>query len=344
MKKFSILTIFFLLAVIPSYAQTETTPFEYQSVVIGPGEAGDWDDRFTDPGAVIYYNGLFHMFRNGFKGWPASVQIGYLTSEDGITWEEVTPDPIIETDQVEFAEIAALASSVVVTEDGTWMLYFYTWNSNSQWLCGCEIGLATASDPLGEWTIHPEPVLVASESENWDSHSIHQPDVILLEDGRFMMYYTGYSVSGTAMIGLATSDDGINWTRYNDPESDFSLFVESDPVLRERNSTWATGSLHQPRVVQTDDGFTMVFRLRGNGQGAMRLGLATSQDGIEWELLGDAPIFAPSDVDSSAFGFWFTALEHVDDTYYLYVESDGGATGTTIYTYTYSGDIQEIFN
>lgn len=26
------------------------------------------------------------FFRNGFRGWPATVQVGYVTSPDGYTW------------------------------------------------------------------------------------------------------------------------------------------------------------------------------------------------------------------------------------------------------------------
>jgi len=48
--------------------------------VVPRGIAGSWDDRFTDPGAVVYYDGMFHMFRNGFRGFPAASQVGYVTA------------------------------------------------------------------------------------------------------------------------------------------------------------------------------------------------------------------------------------------------------------------------
>ena len=46
--------------------------------IVPNGEPGTWDDRFTDPGAVIYHDGIFHMFRNGFRGFPAESQWGML--------------------------------------------------------------------------------------------------------------------------------------------------------------------------------------------------------------------------------------------------------------------------
>src|SRR5215208_4112701 len=97
--------------------------------VVMRGERGEWDGRYTDPGAVVYHDGLFHMFRNGFQGWPAPVQIGYLTSPDGLNWTEVSEEPVLTSDEVPFAGVAALAASVLVEDDGTWVLYFYTWES-----------------------------------------------------------------------------------------------------------------------------------------------------------------------------------------------------------------------
>lgn len=61
------------------------------------GSRSEWDGQYTDPGAVVYHDGQFHMFRNGFNGWPASVQVGYLTSADGVAWTEVSEDPVFTT-------------------------------------------------------------------------------------------------------------------------------------------------------------------------------------------------------------------------------------------------------
>ena len=65
-----------------------------QPVVPNGASLQDWDNPYTDPGAVFFYDGKFRMFRNGFQGWPAPVQIGYLTSDDGINWTEASEDPV----------------------------------------------------------------------------------------------------------------------------------------------------------------------------------------------------------------------------------------------------------
>ena len=126
----------FLLLTLTAYAQdtapTLFTLYSDQPVMPHGDKTTDWDYTYTDPGAVIYHDGKFHMFRNGFNGWPASVQIGYATSEDGLKWTEVSPDPVMMTKDVPYAKVAALASDVVVQDDGTWVMYFYTWNTMSE--------------------------------------------------------------------------------------------------------------------------------------------------------------------------------------------------------------------
>ncbi|MFQ6073656.1 MAG: hypothetical protein ACE5KC_00410 [Candidatus Bathyarchaeia archaeon] len=52
-------------------------------------------------------------------------------------------------------------------------------------------------------------------SSGWDSVAVHQPCVLRIED-IYRMYYTGRQGpwTGYARIGLATSSDGLNFTRY----------------------------------------------------------------------------------------------------------------------------------
>lgn len=304
------------------FAQTDAEPpftlVDDQPVVTHSSNSGDWDGRYTDPGAVFYHDGQFHMFRNGFKGWPASVQIGYLTSEDGVTWTEMSEEPVLYTDDVAFAEVAALASSAFVEPDGTWVLYFYTWNTFS--ISEAEIGRATATDPLGPWTVDPEPVLSHGAVGEWDSAAVDTPSVIRTDDG-YLMYYAGLSEGGRA-IGVATSEDGITWTK------------GAEPVL---TSQWEDYAAHQPRVERIEDGYVMFFRLAPLPtatalRGQMGLGIATSADGMNWTI--ETPeSFWGRDSIPGARGFWFTATAYHDDTFYLYIEG-GVGNNTDIFVAT----------
>ena len=64
----------------------------------GPQEA--WDSGLVDPGAVILHGGVYHMFYNGIRKWPAPLSVGYATSPDGLRWTRATPEPLLTTSGV----------------------------------------------------------------------------------------------------------------------------------------------------------------------------------------------------------------------------------------------------
>lgn len=117
------------------------------------------------------------MFRNGFRAWPATVQIGYVTSSDGLKWTSPLTQPVMRTADVPYAGIAALASSALVEDDGTWVLYFYTWE-NTKFPSSGGIGRATAPAPTGPWTADAELVLKAGAKGEWDENHVLAPHVI----------------------------------------------------------------------------------------------------------------------------------------------------------------------
>src|SRR6185436_19294128 len=65
----------------PAFIPTSNDP-----VIQHGGFRVTWDHLYTDPGAVTYYDGLFHIFRNAFNAWPDAVNIAYATSPEGETW------------------------------------------------------------------------------------------------------------------------------------------------------------------------------------------------------------------------------------------------------------------
>jgi predicted GH43/DUF377 family glycosyl hydrolase len=59
------------------------------------------------------------------------------------------------------------------------------------------------------------PVFEGTGTDTWDKN-IRERGYILLENGTYHMWYTGYNreQSKTLYLGYATSQDGFNWTRY----------------------------------------------------------------------------------------------------------------------------------
>lgn len=294
--------------------------------IIANGLSGDWDSRYINPGALLYHNGKFHMFRNGFVTWPGFVAVGYMTSEDGYKWNLVQDEPVFTSNELPFANPAMLVTSAFVMEDGTWVFIFSTFtNSRTQSV----IGRATASSPLGPWTVDPEPILLPGGEGAWDENNVRWPNVVETKDG-YVMFYSGQDSNNIFRIGRATSPDGVTWTKYDDPATTEDLYAESDPVLSS-SGKWDVRNVDRPIVQLTPDGYVMIYA----GSIIARRGLATSQDGILWEPYENNPIITNEDFPVPN-NTWDTAMLYVDGTYFYYVEI-GTLTATNIYLTTHTG-------
>lgn len=315
--------------------------FDIDTIRVFHGAAGDWDGTYTDPGTVVYHDGQFHMFRNGFQAWPAPVQIGYLTSPDGINWTEVSEDPIILATDWTFDVTAVLACSALVEDDGTWVVYFYTWPRANSDVTG-SIVRATAADPLGPWTLDETPVLTVGSPGEWDSGMVTSASVVKTDEG-YLMYYAGLSddfdFSKPSYIGLATSEDGVTWTKQDNPETTAAPFAESDPIFAPTGDLEAWDGLHvgQPRVTVSPDGFVMLYRSQVSQD--MGFGIALSADGLNWERLQAEAVFDSK--DSKRRGIWYSELDYQDGTYFFYLEIGRGYLAQTdIYVGTYEGSFR----
>lgn len=324
--------------------QINRFPIEDQFTIYGDQPAvpndnlGPTGQQFTDPGAVLYHDGQFHMFHNAFTGWPAPVQVMYSTSPDGLNWTLAQETPIFEGNDLDYAGVAALASSAIVLEDGTWVLYFYTWEDQTWPVSGSTISLATAPNPTGPWTARQAPILSPGPAGSWDDLAVRAPSVVPVEDG-YVMFYAG-NQRITAAIGRAFSEDGLNWTKYDDPTTADDKFAASDPILTGSGSGWDRNFVYQPRVRKTDDGWVMLYT-SSNSVGSTALspkhGLAYSPDGQEWTR-SETPIFRPNQVNNQGRNIWYTELEQVEGTYYIYLELGTGGQ-TEIYVATFDASL-----
>ena len=146
----------------------------------------------------------------------------------------------------------------------------------SPYLYRSSIGLATSPDGV-HWTMANEgrPVFTHGPPGAFDSLAVGHPAVLRV-NGSYLMWYGGAdgtaAVTGVRIerIGLATSADGIHWTRQHDGRA--VLDVGPDKSI---DSIQATGAA----VIKTPSGFRMWY---GAFNGTHTIVAASSPDGIAW--------------------------------------------------------------
>ena len=168
--------------------------------------------------------------------------------------------------------------------------------------------------PLTRQNNH-NPVLSNTSAGHFDYQSVASPSV-LIRGSTYHMWYTGND-KFNSRIGYATSTDGITWTRQNGGAAvldkgganDFDSFGVSDPC-----------------VIDEGTSFSMWFTASDGGK--LRIGYASSPDGLTWTKnpgavvdLGD---FGKFDADGASA----PAVIKIGSTYYMwYIGVNGVDTG-----------------
>jgi predicted GH43/DUF377 family glycosyl hydrolase len=203
-----------------------------------------------------------------------------------------------------------------------------------------QIGYATSMDGLS-WTREGSgPVLFPGSPGEWDESHVSAPSVLLNQtSGTYWMWYGGADSTPDPMvrIGLAFSQDGISWTKYDDPSTTTAPYSESDPVLNlGTGGNWDDYRVTDPHVLyDSDDGlFKMWFS--GVTPWVSRLGYAFSADGISWTKSPSNPIMSPAGgweslnlgspsvlKDGSLFRMWYMGTTGVSPEIGLAESNDG---------------------
>lgn len=313
--------------------------------ILQKGEPGNWDEDGVFAGHVIYHEGLFHMFYRGVQG--SNSAIGYASSPDGITFNKYDQNPILVPDGEGF-DAAQIYEAVPNIEGGTWVLYYNAKDAGGRLDGpGATIGRTTAPSPTGSWSAG-EPVLEAGKRGEWDAGFIVSGSILTTDDGLVMYYFaskgwgrpglTGGSTEDDRvfMIGLATSDDGLTWRKYDDPATQGDRSA-SDPVFTPDSSlAWEFYSAWKGNVVVNGSGFGLFYAsMNPSGE---RIGYAASEDGLHWTRYAGNPILrAADDPNPTARETAELELSSVvlkDGLYYVYYDYGRGgnqigmATGT----------------
>jgi predicted GH43/DUF377 family glycosyl hydrolase len=135
--------------------------------------------------------------------------VNLATSPDGISWTKHPENPVLRPSEWYDAERAG--DPWVVRDDGVYRMWYTCQNRPMN--ITYAIAYATSQDGVN-WIKHPQnPVLLAGE-EGPDSNSVRDPCVVRSTSG-YEMWYRGIGVADWTVC-YATSDDGVNWVRYDE--------------------------------------------------------------------------------------------------------------------------------
>jgi len=158
-------------------------------------------------------------------------------------------------------------------------------------------------EELVNFTSYPKnPVFSGTGENTWDQ-VIRERGWILLEDGVYHMWYTGYtSPSGQdteSHLGYATSTDGLKWTRYNGNPIYDSCMVEDMCVIKSKGT----------------------YYMFAEGREDMAH-LLTSSDRIHWKEQGRLDIRYRNGKPLTQGSYGTPSVWLEDGTWYLFYERD----------------------
>lgn len=186
-------------------------------------------------------------------------------SSGKIAWEwNVRPTPVIDHGP-DWARIDALNPSVV-SVNGT-LRNFYSGHDGKTW----HTGVAISRDGIA-WSNSAK--ILSPSTGTWEGDYIAANGTALYDRGRYLYWY---QAGRRPRIGLATSIDGLQWSKRLEPVMN----------LGPRGS-WDERGVADPYVIRSSDLY--MYYLGEDRARRQRLGVALSQDGITWTKYRDSPI------------------------------------------------------
>ena len=266
--------------------------------ILTPGEPGSWDELMVLAPQVYRHDSMFYLFYTA-SNISNKVCIGLATSKDGFYFEKYEGNPILAPDGIGY-DACLVADAILLQHDTGWVMYFGA-GELARFGPGQSIGRATASAITGPWAKDEKPLLMTGSMGEWDAGFIFPGSIVELDDGSYLMYYTGggdFQGEVITHTGLAISADGITWKKYNDPATGQHPFLESDPVLPAGNKNeWDRHGTWMAFVYNTPEGFNMYYTGTTYIKGLEKssIGFASSLDGIHWIRYKNNPVYFNDD-------------------------------------------------
>jgi len=211
-------------------------------------DPGTWDEKLVVWPMVIREDEAYKMWYTGWQDDNPGA-IGYATSPDGVNWTKYHSNPVMTAGTAAWEAGGPHNGYVMAVPGGGYKMWYTGYDVN--YTIG-KIGYATSADGI-IWTKADSvnPVLTTGSSGCWDDAELWVPCVLFINN-TYHMWYSGMQASwNPRQTGWATSADGIQWTKYNDPNTTSTLYTESDPVLKPSSGQW-DGNYTQVKTVMLE--------------------------------------------------------------------------------------------
>jgi predicted GH43/DUF377 family glycosyl hydrolase len=264
----------------------------YGGAALDPGARGTWYDSYITGATVSYDDGLYRMWFVGAAkadgpGFPYGYvsRIGLATSPDGLTWTIANDGkPVFDLGPAGAFDDKGIAHPYVLRVGDKYMMWYGGISGEAAKHLGLKpghvrverMGLATSTDGI-HWKRENggKPVMNIGDKDAIDSIQATGMQVLRI-DGQFVMWYGAYD--GLHTLAIATSPDGIHWTKGNGGKSLAGL--EGQQQLG-------------PSVYFDGDRYLMLYQT-SHGGGWHSFG-ATSDDGVNWTpAWNHEPVLAPA--------------------------------------------------
>jgi len=227
---------------------------------------------------------------------------GAATSRDGLSWERRNGgQPLLEVGSAGAWDNNFVSWPRVLPLDpkqphGDWLMTYHALMPPGtggieapRWAVGAAI--SKSGNPLGPYqkASVDRPVLQGGEAGSWDERGIGTRHVVHSPDGNgLVMVYEGVGGDGRHRLGLATSADGLSWTKAQGigPEPGGPIFEGAPPDL----DAWDNGQVGTPWLVALPQGGWRLYYVGTSpkGQSSLAIGAAESETlfSRDWRRVG----------------------------------------------------------
>lgn len=211
-------------------------PLTRLGVILQPQGNGFERDRVFNPSVIVEADTMHMIYRA--EGTPGGSFMALAKSTNGVNFTRYAGNPLLHGED----------PRIVKFDDTYYLFYGY-------------IFLATSTDMIN-WT---EQGTVLVPVNDWESAQVKAPAPVPEKiNGKYWMYYQGEKEPWKTKMGLAYSDDRVNWTHL------------PNPVMTPRMGYFDSWGTEPGVVVIIDEGIFMIY----NGWG----GDGTNRNQVGWAI------------------------------------------------------------